>query len=304
MRIGELIRFDSDLFFEGAVQLRWLDAQPDRAKQAARNFVFHGPRYHGVDNTNLDVGVRDYPLIDTASFIRKLIELLSNNDSLDEKNALWLAVAGYGSGKSHLAITIAELLQFPKGDVAQKVIEKVKDADLDIGNALAKELKVIKKPALVVALDGSSNFHLGNELSRSIIRQLKAIGADLSPIQELSPRFKFAEDFVRRNYEIRVEEFQQSFLNLDHEAICIQLQENNESVYDAVDRIYEHANGNHIPVEGQESAQDLITTVCNVYCGTEGPFSSMLFLFDEFGRYLEYVAEKPLLAGDFVLQQQ
>lgn len=303
IHIGDLVRFDSDLFFEGAVQLRWLDGHPDRAKQAANNFVFHGPRYHGVDNANLEVGEIDYPLIDTASFIRKLIELLNNSGSSDEKNSLWLAVAGYGSGKSHLAITIAELLQFPGGDVAKRIIERVRDADQDIGNALANELKVIKKPALIVALDGSSNFHLGNELSRSIIRQLKSVGADLGPIQELSPRFKLAEDFVYRNYKIRSEEFRQSFPKLGQDEICVQLQENNESVYDAVDLIYEHANGNHIPVEGQESAQDLISTVCNIYCGTEGPFSSMLFLFDEFGRYLEYVAEKPLLAGDFVLQQ-
>ncbi len=303
MRIGELIQFESELFFEGAVQLRWLDAQPERAKQAASNFVFHGPRYHGVDSTNLDVSVRDYPLIDTASFVKNLISLLSNSDSLDEKNSLWLAVAGYGSGKSHLAITIAELLQSPESDVSQTIISRITDADPDIGNALAKELKVLKKPTLVIALDGSSNFHLGNELSRSIIRQLKAVGADLTPIQELSPRFKFAEDFVLRNFKIRIEEFQQLFPDFDQEAICIQLQENNESVYDIVDNMFVRANGNHIPVEGQESAQDLIATVCNIYCGRDGPFSSMLFLFDEFGRYLEYVAEKPRLAGDFVLQQ-
>lgn len=304
MRIGDLIRFDSDLFFEGAVQLRWLDTKPNRAKQAASNFVFHGPRYHGIDDTNVGGGARDYPLIDTASFVRDLVLLLSNNhDSLNEKNTLWLAVAGYGSGKSHLALTIAELLQYPESDESKEILQRVKSADLEIGSTLAKELKVIEKPVLVVALDGSSNFHLGNELSRSVIRQLKAIGADLSPIQELSPRFKLAEDFVQRNYKIRSQEFQSALPDLDQESVCIQLQENNESIYDSVDHIYELANGNHIPVEGQESAQDLITTVCNVYCGSEGPFSSLLFLFDEFGRYLEYVAEKPLLAGDFVLQQ-
>jgi len=40
-----------------------------------------------------------------------------------------------------------------------------------------------------------------------------------------------------------------------------------------------------------------------VYCAETGPFSSVIILFDEFGRYLEYAAEKPHLAGDAALQQ-
>ncbi|WP_140269946.1 hypothetical protein, partial [Vibrio parahaemolyticus] len=56
-------------------------------------------------------------------------------------------------------------------------------------------------------------------------------------------------------------------------------------------------------IEGQESAQELIDTLCNLYCGEKGPFSQIIIMFDEFGRYLEYAADKPHLAGDVALQQ-
>jgi len=52
-----------------------------------------------------------------------------------------------------------------------------------------------------------------------------------------------------------------------------------------------------------EDPQILIETVCNEYCGKGNEFSSFLILFDEFGRFLEYAAENPGLAGDSALQQ-
>lgn len=54
---------------------------------------------------------------------------------------------------------------------------------------------------------------------------------------------------------------------------------------------------------GAESPKQLLDTLCQFYCGPEGPFQSILILFDEFGRYLEFAVEKPHLAGDAALQQ-
>ena len=47
MKIGNIVKFQSENFFEGAVQLRWTYDRPEHAKHAAKSFVFHGPRYHG-----------------------------------------------------------------------------------------------------------------------------------------------------------------------------------------------------------------------------------------------------------------
>lgn len=303
MQIGNLVGFKKELFFEGAVQLRWYQDNPGRAKTAAENFVFHGPRYHGVSEAE-DRGLsRAYKLKDTATFIHDLLCSLKPSTGMVDVNPLLLAVAGYGSGKSHFALTAAQLLSHPNSAEALAIIKNIYSADSEIGTKVSGLLEELARPALIVTLDGMSNFHLGSELSRGIIRQLKNVDADLTPITELSPRFKLAENFVVRNYEFRKEEFSKAGLRENLEEIVEKLQEQDEDIYSAVDDVYSDANGTRIPVDGHESAQDLIKTVCDVYCGDGGQFSGLFIFFDEFGRYFEYAAEKPNLAGDSALQQ-
>lgn len=47
MLLSDIIRFRRDLLFQGAVQVGWLETDPELAKKAAEHFVFHGPQYHG-----------------------------------------------------------------------------------------------------------------------------------------------------------------------------------------------------------------------------------------------------------------
>ncbi len=103
--------------------------------------------------------------------------------------------------------------------------------------------------------------------------------------------------------DVRTDSFAERLPGLDVEQVRAHLRENDETVYTAVDALYSEANGHPIPIEGQESAQELIETLCGVYCSSDGPFSHVVILFDELGRYLEYASEKPLLAGDSALQQ-
>jgi hypothetical protein len=297
--VSDVVSFRSDLFFEGAVQLRWVDEDPERALKAAQNFVFHGPRYHAVRREDASDG---YVLKDTASFSAELVEALSLGDSR-QGNPFSLAIAGYGSGKSHLAVTLAELLSAPASQLASEVLSNAKAADGAEGERLALALDSLHKPVLTVSLDGMANFNLGAELARNIVVKLRAAECDLSAIEELSPRFKSAEQFTVRNFTVREEDFSELLPGCDVDSVVTHLREHDEETYSAVDNIFERANGARIPVEGRESVQDLIATVTSVYCGEDGPFSGMLILFDEFGRFLEYAAEQPHLAGDSALQQ-
>lgn len=302
MKVGSVIRFHDDLFFDGAVQLSWLQKRPDQADRAASAFVFHGPRYHGVDRDTNELG-QGYRLKDTASFINNLLDSLVAGSEGKDANPYWLVVAGYGSGKSHLALTSASLLSHPESNIASHILDQVARADQEIADSVTAKLKTLGKPVLVLPLDGMANFHLGNALSRSAFKQLQLHGLNAQAILDLSPRFQIAEQFVQRNYSIREDQFSEKLPKLSSSQICNKLQEHNESIYAEVDAIYAEANGRPIPVEGMESAQDLLDTLCRVYCGTDGPFSHVLILFDEFGRYLEYAADKPNLAGDSALQQ-
>ncbi|MBN2886822.1 MAG: hypothetical protein JXM75_08975, partial [Chromatiaceae bacterium] len=295
--MGEIVRFRDERFFDGAVQLGWLERRADRAREAARAFVFHGPRYHGAE------GDERGRLKDTASFVRDLLDSLVQGRAGREVNPYTLAVSSYGTGKSHLAVTCATLLDDPRGETARAILDQLVAADAELGAEAAALLGQLGKPALVVALDGMNGFHLGQALSRGIFAGLARHGIDASAIRELSPRFQTAAQFVTRNAATRVERFNALLPGLELEQILARLGEQDEEVYAAVDALYLEANGHAIPVEGQESAQELIETLCRLYCGPEGPFSQLVILFDELGRYLEYAAEKPRLAGDAVLQQ-
>lgn len=303
MNIGQIIHFHNERFFEGAVQLGWVQRRVDQAHQAAEAFVFHGPRYHGAGKAKREGIEGAYKLKDTASFVRDLLSSMRNGVEGREVNPYWLVVAGYGSGKSHLALTCATLLAEPTSETSQSIIEQVARADPEIGAIVAQQIAEMDKPALVLPLDGMAGFHLGNALSRAVFQQLRHHDVDAGAIRDLSPRFQTAEQFVKRNFAVRTDGFGERLPGLNAEQICMRLRENDEAIYTAVDAVYRKANGLPIPVEGQESAQELIETLCSVYCGPDGPFSHVVILFDELGRYLEYASEKPQLAGDFALQQ-
>ena len=303
MRISDLVQFHEERFFEGAVQLRWVQERETQAEQAAQAFVFHGPRYHGANDAARDGIETSYRLKDSASLVRDLLKSIHRGWQGEEQNPYSLVVAGYGSGKSHLALTCATLLGHPHNPVAQQIIAHISQADPAIGQEVQQLIAGFAKPALVLALDGMAGFHLGNALIQAVFTQLRRYDVDASAIRDLSPRFQTAEQFVERNFAIRTDQFNQRLPNWTASAICAALQNNDEAIYAEVDAIYNQANGSPIPVTGLESAQELINTLCDVYCGANGAFSSVVILFDELGRYLEYAAEKPQLAGDAALQQ-
>jgi hypothetical protein len=303
VKIGSLVRFNDERFFEGAVQLRWVQDRWPQAQRAASAFVFHGPRYHGATEAELERIERGYRLKDTASVVADLLDSILGGLRGEEHNPYVLAVAGYGTGKSHLSTAIACLLGEPQGATADRIVANLTQADAEIGQRVSERVAQLHKPVLVLCLDGMAGFHLGNALIQAVFAQLARYGVDPGAIRDLSPRFQTAEQFVERNFDIRAEAFARHCPGLDREEIRARLRNNDEAIYTQVDSLYTDANGAAIPVIGQESAQELINTLCEVYCGPDGAFSSVLILFDEFGRYLEYAAEKPQLAGDAALQQ-
>lgn len=300
MKVTDLVKFRGDLFFDGAVQLKWTDENPSRAEEAARAFVFHGPKYHGVSKeTGADEA---YRLTDTATLLSGLLSRIAHR-AKSGSVPFSLAIAGYGSGKSHFAVALTELLRNTSDSLSEQILRNLELADNAACSAVKAVLEEFNNPALVVALDGTANFNLGNALSSSIFGQLRKLGIDDSPLRELSPRFEDAASFAKRNFSLRVAEFSSKFSGQSVEEIVASLESRDEDVYSLVDEIYLNANGAHIPIEGRESAQDLIATFCDNYCGVDGPFSRLVIVFDEFGRFLEYVAERPALAGDSALQQ-
>lgn len=299
-KVCDVVSFRNDLFFGGAASISWFETDPEKSAVAAKNFVFHGPEYHGVSLEETSINA-DYPIIDTASFTLNLLKNFQGANS--STIPISLAIAGYGSGKSHLALTLASLLSQPASEMSQHIKNNLSKASETIGFDVQRIVAAWGKPFLTIAINGMQNFDLANELSRQALLQIKLAGLDTGPIDDLWPRFNQAIQFVERNHSVRKSEFEERFPGVSAKTILSKLADHDELSYMRVNEVFEIANGSPIRSVGQESPQQLIKTLCDHYCSDTGHFQGVFIVFDEFGRYVEFAADRPHIAGDAALQQ-
>ena len=301
MKVRELVRFKKEDFFNGAVQTEWYyDAA--RVREVAESYVFHGPKYYGVSNA--DVGTGGHRLMDTASFARRITEKL-----YEEKagNYFVMTIAGYGTGKSHLAVCLGALFSGDNTSVAGAIINNISAVDRDIGTYIHQRNT---KPNLVIVLNGMNNFNLDAEMLRCARLSLAQHGIQDDLLKQLTKSYDIARHFVTRTFSIYQEQFEaaadQNGLSLRGEALKERLTnsvETDHRVLSTIDVVYAEVNGDHITWDRGLSAGDILRTLQGELCGEGRPFNKILLLFDEFGRYIEYTAANPAIAGEAALQQ-
>jgi hypothetical protein len=298
MKVSDLVEFRSDLFFDGAVQLNWLDQDPQQSKKAAESFVFHGSSFHGIKKTDTTEILGKY-LKNSIQFSKEIIDIVSGNYNEFDHNPFQLAISGYGTGKSHLAVTLATLLNDYKENASEQILNNISKIEPEISKEIKIQLLKNNKPNLVIGFDGMGNFEISNLFYKKAIQQLKKYKLDCSAIEDLSPRFQIAIDFVKN----KLNQNESSETNDKQDKILIKLEERDEATYYNIDNEFYNTYNRHIPDEGEESPQQLLSVLCREYCGEDKHFGSILIIFDEFGRYLEYVASKSHLSDDSALQQ-
>jgi len=291
MKFADIVTFRDDLLFNGAVQIGWLEHDLPQAEKAAQHYVFHGPSYHGVSDSDYDGSHR---LVDTASFTLDILRRICG-DSTDEP--FELAIAGYGTGKSHLAVTLACLCSQPKSALSKEILRNLSMADATIGREV-KTLFKDSQPFLVVALNGMQDFDLSSEIIRQVLWVLNRDGYDTSGLENMRPRFRTAQVFTESFYETLKSDYQKQFgKEKSFEDIVESLKSQNEDTFRRVSLIYEQKMGSPIHAVGQESLHDFIRVTKETYCGPKKAFAGILIIFDEFGRYLEFLVQKPHVAG-------
>lgn len=299
MKLADIVSFRKDLLFNGAVQIGWYENDRAQAKKAAENYVFHGPSYHGVAEADFDVST--HQLLDTANFTLDILHRISGRIA-DEPFAL--AIAGYGTGKSHLGVTLASLLSDPYSKVAGRVLDNISRADASIGAQIKNTLNESNQPYLVVAINGMKDFDLGSEIIRQTMLVLHEKGLDTKALDNLRPRFKTAVNFTEAFFTPLKADFDNYFgLDCPLENILESLKCQDEEVFSKVSEIYRQKMGSPIVAVGQESLHDFISLAKETYCGPGKSFVGILIIFDEFGRYLEFSVQKPHIAGAGALQQ-
>jgi hypothetical protein len=298
MKLSDVVKFRGDLLFNGAVQIDWFESSPDLRDEAVKHFLFHGPEYHGVSQAEITTS-EDHALIDTASFTLETLEAINDRDGKD--NPFALAIAGYGTGKSHFGLTLSCLLDDPKGEASAIILNNIHSAAPDISQKIRDVLDESEEPYLVIAINGMDNFDLTKELTNQILARLREHGIDTNEVEKLRPRFQTALGILKIISDSVLGELTNS-LRLTKDQIENFLNEQDEKVFEQVSSFFEQRNMPIVAV-GRESIQELIDVTCDNYCGPDKPFRALVIVFDEFGRYTEFATLKSQIAGSGALQQ-
>lgn len=300
MQISDLVYFSKENYFNGAVQTEWYYDQ-EKLPQIAESYIFHGPKYYGVSKN--DVSSKTHRLIDTASFTKKIAEKLHAEQS---SNNFVMTIAGYGTGKSHLAVSLGALFG-DDGRLRDLVTENIFKVDAETGSYIKQ---INQKKNLVIALNGMNNFNLDAEVLRCAVMALSQNGLSDDILKEVTKSYDLAKQFVSRSFWKNEKEFtahaQEQGIYARGDMLKSKLLQNiekDQSILEIVNQVYFEANGDTIRWERGLSAGDIITTLQKKLCGHGKPFNKVLILFDEFGRFIEYAAANPTIAGDAALQQ-
>ena len=188
MELGKILEFRRDLYFEGAVQADWFYSQ-EKAAKVAENFVFHGKQYFGVEDQG--AGKKR---IDTISLVEELTEKMSD----DHANALTLAIADYGTGKSHLAVTLGQI--FSGKDYMPETYNKILSNISSIDAEAAEHIKSLTdEKNFVLVINGMRDFNLHSEILKAAQKSLKSYGLPDDGLKKLNRALETAETFFNRN---------------------------------------------------------------------------------------------------------
>ena len=283
MRLGDIITFRKDLYFEGAVQADWFYDR-EKAAMVAENFVFHGKNYFGVEAKK--------DSIDTVSFVKAI----ANKIGKETENPRSLAIADYGTGKSHLAVTLGVLLSGPHfmPNTYKKVLNNIKMID----SAASSEIKSLCKDRnFVIMLNGIRDFNLHSEILKATQRSLRLYGIDDSELKKINHTIDTASRFFDLNAQSRLADFEKAaslrgwnetgedLLKIISDGIG-----SDDIAFDIINDVYELTTGQRIRWEEGISAKAILEMLLSRYCGLNGQFDHVIILFDEFGRFLEYAS--------------
>jgi len=301
MELGKILGFRKDLYFEGAVQADWFYA-PERAAKVAENFVFHGKQYFGAE----DQAIGSKKRIDTIS----LVEELAAKMVVDHSNALTLAIADYGTGKSHFAVTLGQIFSGEEymPETYNKVLENIADIDKE---AAARIRSITDERNFVIVINGMRDFNLHSEILKAAQKSLKLYGLPDDGLKKLNRALETAEIFFDRNMVTSITLFEEKAKNLGWSELGEHLREKirenlmtDDTAFEIVNAVYAEINGQEIRWDEGLSASNILEMLISEYCGMNGRFEHIVLLFDEFGRYLEYASGvNAAKSGDSALQQ-
>ena len=155
-----------------------------------------------------------------------------------------------------------------------------------------------------------NNFNLDAEVLNCSRKALATFGISDDLLKKLTKSYDIARHFVERMFDLCQDKFDQSAKTIGFDLHGIALKnyllshvETDSKALDIINVVYQDVNGDKIAWDRGLSAGDVLLTLQEELCGEGKPFNKILLLFDEFGRYIEYTASNPAIAGEAALQQ-
>ena len=285
MKFKDVVRFRNDLFFNGSVEIDCIYDDRDLATRAAGSYVFHSKRAF----TKSDDGK-----IDT---IQLVTEVFNRAYSKDEDNPFITVIAGYGSGKSHLCTAVASLFANNKRFLDnEKTLQNIKSIEPDAHDNLVSYLT---KPNIVFSINGMNNSDLTMLLYGQIKKYLQISDVSIPLFTDIEEVYNKAKLFVKNNYDNK--NFQENLLRLikqdEYKSISpsrsyLSEKISEDRVFSLVNQISVETTGNRYQIENFLNPSLIIGEVCEKLCGEGKPFDKVIVIFDELGRYIEWIGEK------------
>lgn len=302
MKISDILAFNKERTFNGAIQAEWF-YDVKLAHEIGTSYVFHGPRYYGVSDQDLQVG--EHKLMDTISFTSMLTDRITGRNS----NGFVMTIAGYGTGKSHLAVTLGKLFSGDDSQTREEILDNIVALEPRLGQKLNEDIKPLRN--LVIILNGMNNFNLDHEVMKCARLALKQHGIDSDVLKELATAYATAQHFLQQTFNMLMERFnfhakEAGIGNLNGQPLkdyLLSTIETNPASFSVVNSVYREVNGQDIQWESGISAGEVLSFLARRFVEEQHVFSRVIVLFDEFGRFIEYAAQNPNIAGDSALQQ-
>ncbi len=301
MKFGELLEFRKDIYFEGAVQIDWFYDQK-RAAKVAENFVFHGKDYFGVE----EIASGGKKRIDTIGLVQELTAKIGDNTVKVPS----LAIADYGTGKSHLAVALGQLFSGPEymPVTYNKILANIRAIDFEAAKEIAENCDGRN---FVMVINGMRDFNLHSEILRAAQKSMNLYGLPDDNLRKLNRALETAEMFFVRNAKKAISMFEKAAKEYGWDDKGEELEKrienellSNDIAFEIVNKVYFEINGQDIRWDEGLSAATILEMLVTEYCGINGKFDHVIVFFDEFGRYLEYASTvNAAKSGDSALQQ-
>lgn len=206
-----------------------------------------------------------------------------------------LITGTYGTGKSHLALVLANLYR-SETDALEPVLEKMRSKWEGEEDRLRRQLRDVEKPFLIVLLEGHEG-HFDDALLRALRKALAADGkaddvmpqtsftAALQRIDEMET--DFPESYERLEAEVEDSEL------VSIEALRSRIEQYDREAYDRFCELHRLACG------GAAFSPDSVMSPKEVYPAVaqelrrSGHYGGIAVLWDEFGHYMEGMVRNP-----------